>query len=54
MNQGEVADELRRMKNKSRKTQSVLSESKKVQSKKDTMNAAATVTSGRSQSTMGS
>jgi len=48
MNQGEKADELRRIKNKSRKTQSVLSESKKVVSKKDTMKPDSTVTSGRS------
>ena len=31
MTKGEVADELRRLKDKSRKTQSFLSESKKVQ-----------------------
>lgn len=53
LGQGETADELRRIKNKSRKTQSVLSESKKVQSKKDSGNAAATITSGRSQSSLG-
>jgi len=47
MGQGEKADELRRIKNKSRKTQSVLSESKKVVSK-STMKPEATVTSGRS------